>query len=97
MRETARLRVKNLHEPASRDDGERIRVDRLWPRGLSRERARLDGWLRDLAPSTELRRWFGHDPARWVRFRARYRQELQEQGRLDALRELRARARAPRR
>lgn len=57
-------------------DGRRILVDRLWPRGVSKMEARLDDWLKDLAPSTELRKWFGHDPQRWNEFRRRYRSEL---------------------
>lgn len=81
------IRVKRVYEPAGDDDGHRVLVDRLWPRGISRERARLDGWERDLAPSAELRRWFGHDPARFAEFRRRYTEELRHQRpRLAALR-----------
>lgn len=80
--------VKRVYTPPSADDGERILVDRLWPRGLSRESASINGWRRDLAPSDELRRWFGHDPDRWDEFRTRYRQELQSAGKLDQLRTL---------
>lgn len=70
------LRIKRIYEPALRPDGFRILVDRLWPRGISKRRAALNDWQPDLAPSTELRRWFGHDPARWAEFRQRYRAEL---------------------
>jgi uncharacterized protein YeaO (DUF488 family) len=68
--------LKRAYEPAEESDGYRVLVDRLWPRGVSRDRARLDEWARDLAPSTELRSWFGHDPARFPEFRRRYRREL---------------------
>lgn len=77
--------VKRIYDPASPEDGRRFLVDRLWPRGISKERARLDGWLRELAPSTELRRWFGHDPARWEEFKRRYRAELAMPERQQAL------------
>ncbi|MGH7396113.1 MAG: DUF488 domain-containing protein [Candidatus Rokuibacteriota bacterium] len=70
------IRMKRVYEPPSRMDGSRILVDRLWPRGLTKERAAVTCWLRDLAPSTELRKWFGHAPARWKEFQARYRKEL---------------------
>jgi uncharacterized protein YeaO (DUF488 family) len=70
------IRVKRVYETPSRKDGFRILVDRLWPRGLTKERAAVDLWLKDVAPSTELRKWFGHDPARWKQFQARYRREL---------------------
>jgi uncharacterized protein YeaO (DUF488 family) len=70
------VRLKRASERASDDDGDRILVDRLWPRGLSKERAHIDDWMRDVAPSDALRRWFGHDPARWAEFRERYRREL---------------------
>ena len=64
------LLLKRAYEPAEATDGYRVLVDRLWPRGLSKERAHLDEWAKDLAPSTELRQWFGHDPARWEEYRA---------------------------
>jgi uncharacterized protein YeaO (DUF488 family) len=86
------IRLKRAYESASPADGYRVLVDRLWPRGLSRERARLDEWARELAPSGELRRWFGHDPARFAEFRQRYTKELAAQD--VKLRELRRRARA---
>jgi uncharacterized protein YeaO (DUF488 family) len=70
------LRIKRVYEPPAPTDGTRILVDRLWPRGLTKERARVDLWLKEIAPSTEIRRRFGHDPARWAEFQARYRAEL---------------------
>jgi uncharacterized protein YeaO (DUF488 family) len=73
-----RVKLKRVYEPATPDDGTRILVDRLWPRGLSKAEARVDLWLKDAAPSTDLRRWFGHDPARWTEFRRRYQEELQQ-------------------
>jgi uncharacterized protein YeaO (DUF488 family) len=68
--------VKRVYEPVSPKDGYRILVDRLWPRGLSKDRAAVDLWLKDIAPSTELRRWFGHDPSKWDEFRRKYSAEL---------------------
>jgi uncharacterized protein YeaO (DUF488 family) len=83
------IRLKRAYEPAKRTDGTRVLVDRLWPRGLSKEKARIDHWLKEIAPSTSLRKWFGHDPARWEGFRERYRRELDENagevGKLRAL------------
>ena len=70
------IRLKRVYEPASADDGARILVDRLWPRGLTKDRAAVDRWLRDIAPSTELRRWFGHDVSLWPEFERRYKAEL---------------------
>jgi len=85
------VRIKRVYDEAEAGDGYRVLIDRLWPRGVSRERARLDEWAKELAPSAELRRWFGHEPARFAEFRARYEAELGEQGaKLD---ELRGRAR----
>lgn len=83
--------LKRAYEPAVPSDGYRILIDRLWPRGVSRERAKLDGWERELSPSTELRRWFGHDPGRFEEFRCRYVEELR--GQRSRLTELRRRAR----
>ena len=71
-----RVRVKRVYEPAERSDGVRVLVDRLWPRGVKRDAAAIDHWLKNAAPSTALRKWFGHDPARWTEFRRRYRAEL---------------------
>ncbi|MDE1918406.1 MAG: DUF488 domain-containing protein [Sphingomonadales bacterium] len=70
------IRIKRAYAPPAKEDGSRILVDRLWPRGLRREAAALTLWLKDIAPSPELRRWFNHDPKRWADFSARYRQEL---------------------
>ena len=70
------VRIKRAYEPAKPADGHRVLVDRLWPRGVSKERARLDEWLKDVAPSDALRKWFGHDPRRWEEFRERYLVEL---------------------
>ena len=70
------LAVKRAYEPAAPDDGYRVLVDRLWPRGLKKETAALDLWIKELAPSTELRQWFGHEPSRWEAFRHRYASEL---------------------
>jgi uncharacterized protein YeaO (DUF488 family) len=70
------IQLKRVYEEPSKSDGFRILVDRLWPRGLSKEKAHVDLWLKEVAPSDELRKWFGHDPARWPEFRARYRAEL---------------------
>ena len=68
--------IKRVYEPAAKSDGYRVLVDRLWPRGLKKEDAALDAWPKELAPSSALRKWFGHDPARWEAFRHRYATEL---------------------
>jgi uncharacterized protein YeaO (DUF488 family) len=83
--------VKRAYEPAGREDGVRVLVDRVWPRGLTKSKAAIDDWMKDVAPSTALRQWFGHDPRRWAEFRRRYRAELSAHPEL--LRELRALAR----
>lgn len=70
------VQIKRAYEPAKPSDGYRVLVDRLWPRGVSKQRAALDDWMKTVAPSTQLRQWFGHDPARWKEFAARYRAEL---------------------
>ena len=85
------IRLKRAYEPAEEADGYRVLIDRLWPRGVSREKARLDEWAKELAPSAELRKWFGHDPERFEEFRRRYREELAQHA--DALEELAGRAR----
>jgi uncharacterized protein YeaO (DUF488 family) len=85
------VRLKRAYEPAAASDGYRVLIDRLWPRGITRDAARLDEWARELAPSGELRRWFGHDPKRFAEFRRRYTAELG--GQEEKLRELRRRAR----
>ena len=71
------LLLKRAYEPPSRGDGRRVLVDRLWPRGVSKERLAIDDWMKELAPSTGLRRWFAHDPAKWVAFQRLYRLELE--------------------
>lgn len=71
-----RLRIKRVYESSDEADGTRILVDRVWPRGLTKERAAVDVWLKEIAPSPALRKWFGHDPQRWQEFRSRYRAEL---------------------
>ncbi len=73
------IQLKRAYEEPSRNDGARILVDRLWPRGLSKERAAIKSWMKELAPSTELRQWFAHDPAKWKEFQSRYRKELKTQ------------------
>lgn len=70
--------IKRVYEAAHEADGKRILVDRLWPRGLAKADAKVDLWLKDVAPSTELRKWFGHDPAKWEEFQKRYRAELKD-------------------
>jgi len=75
----ATIDVKRVYDSTSRTDGERILVERLWPRGVSKAKLHLNAWLKDVAPSTELRRWFGHDPAKWSRFRLMYFRELDAQ------------------
>jgi uncharacterized protein YeaO (DUF488 family) len=70
------IHLKRVYEKPSRQDGSRILVDRLWPRGLAKENAAVKLWLKDVAPSTELRKWFGHDPTKWKEFESRYRKEL---------------------
>ena len=85
----ARVKLKRAYEPAAADDGTRVLIDRLWPRGVSKDAAAVDLWLKDLAPSTELRKWFGHDPARWAEFQQRYTAEVRAQPELfEQLRDL---------
>ncbi|MGW2250001.1 DUF488 domain-containing protein [Kitasatospora sp. NPDC001660] len=74
----ARVVYRRIYEEASPQDGQRVLVDRVWPRGMRKEDAHLDEWLRDVAPSTELRRWYGHEPSRFAEFRRRYRAELRD-------------------
>ena len=81
------IKLKRAYESASKDDGLRILVERLWPRGVSKQKAQIDLWLKELAPSSELRQWYGHDPAKWPQFRKRYQAELKGKGDvLDLLR-----------
>ncbi len=70
------IKIKRAYEAAAASDGKRVLVDRIWPRGVTKEEADIDWWAKDVAPSTELRKWFGHDPEKWPEFRKRYRQEL---------------------
>ena len=70
------IRIKRVYDPPAKSDGRRLLVERLWPRGMKKKELDLDGWLRDVAPSPGLRKWFGHDPARWREFQRRYRAEL---------------------
>lgn len=83
------VRLRRVYDPASPEDGKRILVDRVWPRGLSKEKARLDEWVKDVAPSTELRKWYGHEPGRFKEFVRRYEAELDEPERASALGRLR--------
>jgi uncharacterized protein YeaO (DUF488 family) len=85
------IRLKRAYQPAAADDGMRILIDRLWPRGLKKSEVAIDRWLKDIAPSTALRQWFAHDPARWPEFRRRYRSEIRRHP--DQIAELRALAR----
>ena len=85
------IQVKRVYDPPEPTDGARFLVERLWPRGMKKEELAMDGWLRDVAPSAELRRWFSHDPAKWEEFRRRYFAELEGSG--EALQPLREAAR----
>ena len=84
------IRVQRVYDPPSSDDGARVLVDRIWPRGLRKDTARLDHWAKDVAPSAGLRTWYGHDPAKFDEFRRRYIAELAEPGPREALGQLRA-------
>jgi uncharacterized protein YeaO (DUF488 family) len=84
------IKLKRVYDPYAESDGRRILVDRLWPRGLKKEEAGVDLWLRDIAPSAELRKWFSHDPSRWLEFKKRYRKELE--GRQEVIEGLRKEA-----
>jgi len=86
------IKLKRAYEKPARDDGERILVERLWPRGLTKLQAKVDLWLKEVAPSTELRKWFGHDPDRWDEFRRRYQKELK--GKDDLIKLLKRKAKA---
>ncbi|MEY4744910.1 MAG: hypothetical protein RL272_855 [Candidatus Parcubacteria bacterium] len=79
--------IKRVYDQPRRGDGRRILVDRLWPRGLAKDRAKIDEWLREVAPSDGLRKWYGHDPERWPEFRKRYRRELRSNAAVLSLRE----------
>ena len=80
MAKKTNIRLKRAYDPPSDDDGTRILVERLWPRGVSKDEAAIDLWLKEVAPSTELRKWYGHDLGKWEEFRRRYRAELEQKG-----------------
>jgi len=82
---TKRLRIKRIYDTPEASDGWRVLVDRLWPRGVSKEEAALNEWLKDIAPSPELREWFGHDPEKFAEFRAKYRHELAHSSAVEAI------------
>ena len=82
------IRIRRVYSESSSRDGVRILVDRVWPRGISKERAHIVEWRKDLAPTTSLRKWFGHEPVRWIEFRKRYRTELARSGMRDELKKL---------
>jgi uncharacterized protein YeaO (DUF488 family) len=88
------IHLKRAYDPPGNDDGCRLLVDRVWPRAVTKDELRIDGWLKDLAPSTELRKWFGHDPKKWDTFKERYARELAQHP--DALQELVEKAKAGR-
>src|SRR5690349_11332104 len=88
-----KIALKRVYDDPEPDDGTRVLVDRLWPRGLSKERARVDLWLKEIAPSNELRKWFGHDPEKFAEFRRRYEAELASESGQEALAKLRDMAR----
>ena len=73
------FKIKRVYDPVSADDGKRILVDRLWPRGINKEKAHIDEWLKEIAPSNELRKWYSHDPAKWPEFKKRYRAEISQE------------------
>jgi uncharacterized protein YeaO (DUF488 family) len=79
------IKLKRAYEKPAKDDGERILVERLWPRGVTKAQAKLDLWLKEVAPTTELRKWFGHDPDKWAEFRRRYQKELKQKTDLISL------------
>lgn len=82
------VRLKRIYEPAAAEDGQRVLVDRIWPRGITKAEARIDLWLKDIAPSTALRKWFGHRPERWPEFQRRYSVEIDANPAIDQLRDL---------
>jgi uncharacterized protein YeaO (DUF488 family) len=87
---TAEVRVRRIYDEPTPADGTRVLIDRIWPRGMTKARAHLDDWRKDIAPSTELRKWYHHDPARFEEFTRRYRDELNERHHKAALRDLQA-------
>ncbi|WP_190127867.1 DUF488 domain-containing protein [Streptomyces mashuensis] len=93
MAQGRRVHVRRIYEPATQGDGRRVLVDRIWPRGVAKDEARLDEWCKDVAPSTELREWYGHDPVKFEEFDRRYRAELHDARHSEALRHLQEEAR----
>ncbi len=87
------LKIKRAYEPKEPTDGERILIDRLWPRGVSKAEAGIDVWMKDMGPSTELRKWFGHDPEKWEEFKKRYLEELSSPEKTRLLEDIAQRAR----
>lgn len=85
---TRSVSLKRAYDAPEASDGQRVLIDRLWPRGVSKDEAKIDLWLKDVAPSTELRTWFGHDPAKWLDFQKRYHAELMGNPAFDELRKL---------
>ena len=85
------LKIKRVYDPVSTDDGKRILVDRLWPRGIKKEKAHIDEWVKEIAPSNELRQWYSHAPAKWDEFKKRYKQEIA--GETERLKKIKAEAR----
>ena len=82
------IKIKRIYEAPAAGDGFRVLVDRLWPRGLSKEKAKVDLWLREISPSNELRQWYGHDPEKWAEFKRKYREEIEgKKPELDLLRQ----------
>lgn len=82
------IRIKRAYEPAAKSDGYRVLVDRVWPRGISKDELQLDEWAKEIAPSTKLRQWFGHEPERWSEFQKRYRAELRDPHQKQRLRDV---------
>lgn len=86
MKKNPVINIKRVYDPVSPQDGRRILVDRLWPRGIKKEKAGIDEWLKDIAPSNELRKWFSHDPSKWQEFRDRYKKDLKnKQGLIEKI------------
>lgn len=85
-----KIKIKRVYDPPAAEDGQRVLVDRLWPRGLSKEHAALDDWIREVAPSNDLRRWFAHDRAKWIEFKRRYFAELAAPEAREALSSIRS-------
>lgn len=84
------VKIKRIYAPFTKEDGYRVLVDRIWPRGMTKPKAKLDKWLKEAAPSTALRKWFGHDPKKWIAFQSKYKTELKRNSSgLNALRKLR--------